>query len=154
VLYESNSAVGRTSVAVEGNFAPDAALELLLTGTDLKVRYIRPDAITLAPPDAKSVALAPLASPLDGSDLSLGTLRIQRSRDGSETAQLNEYSERVQMDIQNALRKNARTRDGSYRAVLDLWIDPARTGGARSNIDGGHLERRSSAGCTWTAPTV
>jgi hypothetical protein len=33
----------------------------------------------------------------------------------------------VQMDIQNALRKNAKTRDGSYRAVLDLWIDPSRT---------------------------
>jgi hypothetical protein len=127
VLYESNSSNGRTSVAVEGVFAPDAALGLLLTGTDLRVRYIRPDAITLAPPDAPRVASAPPSSPLSGVDLSLGTLRVRGSRDGDETARLNEYSERVQMDIQNALRKNARTRDGSYRAVLDLWIDPART---------------------------
>jgi hypothetical protein len=127
VLYESNSAVGRTSAAVEGNFAPDAALSLLLTGTDLRVRYTRPDAITLAPPNTDGVAPAPSSSPFGGADLSLGTLRVHGSRDGDEAARLSEYSERVQMDIQNALRKNAKTRDGSYRAVLDLWIDPART---------------------------
>ena len=127
VLYESNSAVGRTSVAVEGNFAPDAALNLLLAGTDLGVRYIRPDVITLAPPHAESFAPAPSTGPLGGADLSLGTLRVRGSRDSDETARLNEYSERMQLDIQNALRKNAKTRDGSYRAVLDLWIDPART---------------------------
>jgi hypothetical protein len=127
VLYESNSAIGRTSVAVEGVLAPDTALGLLLTGTDLRVRYIRPDAITLAVPDAESVASALSSSPLGGVDLYLGTLRVHGSRDSDETARLNEYSERVQMDIQNALRKNARTRDGSYRAVLDLWIDPSRT---------------------------
>jgi hypothetical protein len=127
VLYESNSAIGRTSVAVEGVFAPDAALGVLLTGTDLRVRYIRPDAITLALPDAESVASAPPSSLLGGADLSLGTLRVHRSRDSDEIARLGEYSERVQMDIQNALRKNARTRDGSYHAVLDLWIDPSRT---------------------------
>jgi hypothetical protein len=124
VLYESNSAVGRTSVAVEGDFAPDAALSLLLAGTGLRVRYTRPDAITLAPQHTESAV--PLSNPLEGADLYLGTLRISGSRDGDETARLNEYSERVQMDIQNALRKNAKTRDGSYRAVLDLWIDPER----------------------------
>jgi hypothetical protein len=124
LLYESNSAIGRTSAPVEGNFTPGAALDLLLTGTDLRVRYIRPDAITLALPDAKGVAPTASSRPLPGADLSLGTLRVRGSVDGDETARLNEYSERVQMDIQNALRKNARTRDGSYRAVLDLWIDP------------------------------
>ena len=127
VLYESNSAIGRTSAAVEGYFAPDAALSVLLTGTDLSVRYTRPDAITLALPYTESVAPPPSSSLLGGADLSLGTLRVRESRDGDETARLNEYSERVQLDIQNALRKNAKTRDGSYRAVLDLWIDPART---------------------------
>jgi hypothetical protein len=126
VLYESNSAIGRTSVAVEGVFDPDAALGLLLTGTDLRVRHTRPDAITLALPDTQSVAAVPSSSPLSGAELFLGTLRVRASRDGDETARLNEYSERVQLDIQNALRKNAKTRDGSYRAVLDLWIDPSR----------------------------
>ncbi len=126
VLYESNSAVGRTSVAVEGTFAADAALKLLLTETELKVRYIRPDAITLALPRAESVGYAAPATPLATSDLSLGTLRVRRSSDGDDGARLRDYSQRVQMDIQNALRKNARTREGNYRAVLDLWIDPAR----------------------------
>src|SRR5262245_42576885 len=34
VLYESNSALGRTSVAVEGKFTADAALSLLLKETE------------------------------------------------------------------------------------------------------------------------
>lgn len=126
VLYESNSAIGRMSAAVEGSFAPEAALGMLLAGTDLRVRYTRPDAIILSPAYVEGVS-ARLSSPLSGTDLSLGTLRVHGSRDGDETARLNEYSERVQMDIQDALRRNARTRDGTYRAVLDLWIDPART---------------------------
>ena len=127
VLYESNSAIGRMSAAVEGNYAPDAALNLLLTGTDLRVRYTRPDAITLALPYTQDIAPPPASSLLGGADLSLGTLRVRGSRDGDEVARLSEYSERVQLDVQNALRKNTKTRDGSYRAVLDLWIDPART---------------------------
>jgi len=125
VLYESNSAVGRTSVAVEGTFAADAALNLLLKGTELQVRYIRPDAITLAPPSVEGVNRAPPAVPLAASDLSLGTLRVRGSSGGD--SRLQDYSQGVQMDIQNALRKNPKTREGSYRVVLDLWIDSART---------------------------
>ncbi len=127
VLYESNSAVGRTSVAVEGTYAADEALNLLLAGTELKVRYIRPDAITLALPSAEGVGYAPPAAPLATSDLFLGRLRVRQTGDADDAARLQDYSQRVQMDIQNALRKNARTRDGNYRAVLDIWIDPART---------------------------
>ncbi|WP_249139790.1 STN domain-containing protein [Bradyrhizobium japonicum] len=127
VLYESNSAVGRMSVAVEGTYAADEALSLLLTGTELRVRYIRPDAITLALPSAEGVRYAPPAAPLAASDLSLGRLRVRRNGDADEAARLQDYSQGVQMDIQNALRKNAKTRDGNYRAVLDIWIDPART---------------------------
>jgi hypothetical protein len=124
VLYESNSALGRASAAVEGKFTADAALHLLLKETELKVRYIRPDAITLALPSADGVNYTPPATPLASSSLSLGTLRVRGTRD--DTAGLQDFSQRLQMDIQNALRKNPRTRDGSYRAVLDLWIDPAR----------------------------
>jgi TonB C terminal len=126
VLYESNSAVSRMSAAVQGKFAPDTALNLLLTGTGLKVRYIRPDAITLALPDADGPGVPSSTAPsASSSELSLGTLRVHRS--GDDATRLRDYSQSVQMDIQNALRKNAKTRDGSYRAVLDLWIDPAST---------------------------
>jgi hypothetical protein len=126
VLYESNSAVGRMSGAVEGNFTPDAALNLLLTGTDLRVRYLRPDAITLAPLSAPSAdGDRPPSAPFATADLSLGTLRVRGSSDSDSAARLHDYSESVQADIQGALRKNAKTRAGNYRAVLDIWIDPA-----------------------------
>jgi hypothetical protein len=127
VLYESNSAVRRTSSAVQGKFAADAALNLLLTGTDLKVRYIRPDVITLALPNADDAAVtsssAGAPAPMD---LYMETLRVHGSHD-DDGARLQDFSRSVQMDIQNALQKNAKTRDGSYRAVLDLWIDPTST---------------------------
>lgn len=153
VLYESSSAVGRTSVAVEGKFTADAALNLLLKGTQLRVRYIRPDAITLAPPSAEVVTRAPPAIPLAGSDLSLGTLRVRGS--GGNDARLQDYSQGVQMDIQNALRKNPKTRDGSYRAVLDLWIDPARTI-ERTELfrSTGDLERDAAVAATLRGVTI
>lgn len=125
VLYESTSAIGRNSVAVEGNFSLDAALDLLLTGTDLRVKYVRPDAITLALRSADGDAPPPF--PLAPADLSLGTLRVRGNSDGDDATRLHDYSESVQSDIQKALHKNSRTRAGSYRAVLDLWIDPSRT---------------------------
>jgi Secretin and TonB N terminus short domain len=156
VLYESTSALGRTSVAVDGDFAPEAALDLLIAGTDLKVRYVRPDVITLAPAYDQSVgALPPPSGPLDGADLSLGTLRVRGNKDSDEVARLNEYSERVQMDIQNALRKNAKTRDGSYRAVLDLWIDPTRTI-ARTELfrSTGDIERDTAITTTLRGVTI
>jgi len=125
VLYESMSAAGRESAAVEGNFTPVDALNLLLTGTDLKVQYNRPDAITLALPSSDQNR--PPASPLVTADLSLGTLRVRATSDGDDAGRLHDYSESVQTDIQKALQKNTKTRGGSYRAVLDLWIDPSRT---------------------------
>lgn len=125
VLYESNSAIGRKSASVEGDFAPEDALNRLLAGTELKVQYIRPDAITLSLPSAEDDK--PPVSPLASADLSLGTLRVRATSDGEDIGRLHDYSESVQIDIQKALQKNNRTRGGNYRAVLDLWIDPSRT---------------------------
>jgi hypothetical protein len=125
VLYESNSATGRKSAAVEGNFTAEQALNLLLAGTDLKVQYTHPDAITLALPSA--TADRPPVSPLGSADLSLGTLRVRASNDGDDAGRLHDYTESLQIDIQKALQKHIRTRGGSYRAVLDLWIDRSRT---------------------------
>jgi hypothetical protein len=128
VLYESNSAVGQQSSAVDGNMAPDVALKALLAGTDLRVRYIQSDAITLASASAAPVAaidVAPASGPQGPADLSLGTLRVRGAN--QVDTRLQDYGERLRTDIQNALRKNPRTRDGSYRVVLDIWIDPAQT---------------------------
>jgi hypothetical protein len=125
VLYESRSAAGQRSVAVEGSFTPEDALNLLLTGTDLSVRYTGPDAITIARPSSDGGM--PPASPLAKPDLSLGTLRVHASGEQEDVGPLRDYSESVQVDIQKALQKSVKTRVGSYRAVLDLWIDPSRT---------------------------
>ena len=121
VLYESRSAAGRRSTAVEGLYVPREALALLLTGTELKARYSRPDAVTLAPdePDASQSQSLP-----SGSDLSLGTLRVHGG--AGVASQIGEYSERVRIDIQNALHNNPQTRAGNYRAALSVWINGAR----------------------------
>jgi hypothetical protein len=125
VLYESHSAVGRLSSAVEGSFTPEDALNRLLTGTDLSASYTRPDAVTLARPSAEPNS--PPASPLRQADLSLGTLRVRAGGEDTDAGSLRDYSGSVQADVQQALQKNAKTRAGSYRVVLDLWIDPSRT---------------------------
>lgn len=125
VLYESNSATGRTSTLVEGSLTPEDALNLLLKGSDLKVQYIRPDAITLASRSAR--VDRPPASPLATADLSLGTLQVRATNDGSDTGALRDYSESLQFDIQKALQKNIGSRGGSYQLVVDLWIDASRT---------------------------
>ena len=121
VLYESSSAAGRRSTAVEGLYAPREALAVLLTGTELKARYSRPDAVTLAPdvPDVSQSQSLP-----SGSDLSLGTLRVHGGI--GVASQVNDYSERVRIDIQNALHNNPQTRAGNYRAALSVWINTAR----------------------------
>lgn len=65
VLYESQIAAGLQSAPVEGAFAPEVALRLLLASTDLAVHYNRSNAITLALP--ADLALPP-ANPLGGAD--------------------------------------------------------------------------------------
>ncbi len=74
VLYESRSAIGRQSEAVQGQFTPDEALKRLLTGTDLEVRHARSDAITLVAPAGQDL---PPANPLATADLSIGELRVR-----------------------------------------------------------------------------
>jgi TonB C terminal len=126
VLYESHSAAGRQSTVVEGEFTPEAALNRLLTGTDLVVRYAKPDAITIALPASRS-ADEPPADPLVRADLSIGELRVRASGQRNDAAPLQEYNASVQADIESALQRNARTRSGNYQAQLDLWINASRT---------------------------
>ena len=60
-------------------------------------------------------------------ELSLGTLRVRATAEADDGRQLHDYSDGLRADIQKVLQKNAATRGGSYRATLDLWIDPLRT---------------------------
>lgn len=124
VLYESSIAAELNSSPVEGTFSPETALRTLLIGTELTVQYTRSDAITLALPSSQQ-DLPPM-NPLGDADLMLDTLRITAGESTDQDG-LREFSQATQLDIESALRKNARTRTGSYRASVKLWVDPSRT---------------------------
>jgi secretin/TonB-like protein len=126
VLYESRSAIGRQSEAVHGRFTPGEALKRLLAATDLEVRHARSDAIILVAPSLAGQDLPP-ANPLASADMSIGELRVRGPEKINDLARFQDYSESVRAEIQRALLKNSKTGTGNYRAVLDLWIDPART---------------------------
>lgn len=124
VMFETASAAGYTSFAVEGEFTPDAALRLLLTGTDLKIRYSRSSAVTLAPasaPDPDAPPMRPLAS----ADIALDTLHVGGGGEAVDGKRLGEYIGTVQADIQKALNDAARNRRGEYRATVKLWVSPS-----------------------------
>lgn len=123
VLYESSSATGRRSAAVRGSFSPDSALAHMLAGTDLEVRYIRPNAITIAPVSAAGGL--PPAHPLGAADMALEPLRVNAPADDGDRAR-RDYSTTVQSDIEAALRRNAKTRAGDYRFGIRLWVDSSR----------------------------
>lgn len=124
ILYESGTAVQLMSSAVVGTFSRQSALEVLLQGTELKVRYTRSDAITISQPHYE--ANLPPLNPLTDADLTLDTLRVAAG-EPADAAQMREFSLSTQADIEAALRKNARTSTGSYKASIRLWIDPQRT---------------------------
>ena len=126
VLYDSRSAAGRQSVAVQGRLTPDEALKRLLGNTDLEVRHAKADAITLVAPMPVERDLPP-PDVLTDADLSLGELRVRASMRPNDPDRFADYSEAVRSEIQRALLKNPRSATGNYRAVLDLWIDPGRS---------------------------
>ncbi len=124
VLYESSIVGALQSSSVDGTYTPDLALQMLLNGTDLKVHYARQNAITLSSP-RDDVSLPP-ASPLKSADLSLDTLSVKSGPEQGDVEHLREFSEAIQSDLAKALRDNARTRSGSYRANVNLWVDATR----------------------------
>jgi outer membrane biosynthesis protein TonB len=121
VLYDSRLASGRRSTAVEGLFTPEAALQILLIGTELTVHYTDANDVVLAPIFADKTA-ASLPPSVSGPVLSLDTLRVEGPAKGDEQSRYRAYAGVVQADIQNALQKNARTEAGSYRIGIKLWV--------------------------------
>ncbi len=126
VLYDSGSASGHQSVAVQGTLTPEQALTHLLGNTDLQVRHVGADAITLVAPTVREQDVPPL-DPLSDADLSLGELRVRATARANDLERFADYSDVVRTEIQRALQNNARSATGNYRAVLDLWIDATRT---------------------------
>jgi hypothetical protein len=124
VLYETSSADGRLSRSVEGTFTRDAALRLLLSDTDLVVRYTRADAITLTPLSLQAAQEAPTGS-THSADLVLDTMHI-RAVHADDLSRLRSYSRVIENDITVALKGNPHTKVGNYRVGVRLWIDQYR----------------------------
>ncbi len=144
VMFETASAAGYRSARVEGEFMPEVALRMLLADTDLRIRYSRSSAVTLAPASAPDPD-APPAHPLASVDLALDTLRVNGTVESGDRSRLGDYIGAVQDDIQNALKKVAKTRRGDYRVAVKLWVDPSRTI-QRAELEGstGDRDRDSS----------
>lgn len=125
VFYESSIAAGRTSASVEGRYLPDAALRTLLGSAGFTVRFTRRNAAVLSDPSARS-DLPPTRAPANF-DLSLDTIRVRAESERPGEAQLREFGDMVQNEVETVLRKNNRIRSGNYRIRVKLWIDPSRT---------------------------
>ncbi len=124
VLYESGIVTSLESAGVEGIYSPEMALQMMLSKTELKVRYARANAITLSIPSSDD-SLPPV-SPFADADLSLDPLRVTSGAEQTDPGRLREFSEVIQSDLARALRQNAQTRSGSYKASVNLWVDPSR----------------------------
>jgi hypothetical protein len=101
------------------------ALQMLLTGTELRVRYARRNAITLSAYASEDEANLPPATALEEADLSLDTLRVSGG-DPADAFRLREFGTAVQLEIERALRQNEKTRSGNYRVNVSLWVDASR----------------------------
>lgn len=123
VLYESSIGRSLKSSAVQGVLTRQAAIEKLLSGTDLEIQYTRSDAITISSP-YRQTDLPPL-TPLGDADLMLDTLRVSSGPRPSER-DLQDFGQSVKADIAQALRRDDRTKSGNYRASVKLWISPDR----------------------------
>src|ERR1700761_3751434 len=98
VFYETAPVMGRVSNRVKGAFDRQTALRLLLQGTDLVGTFIARDTISIATPSEADVGLA----------------NMKRA--------VVPYYGAMQIDIMAALCRNAETRSGTYRAVVQYWI--------------------------------
>jgi hypothetical protein len=126
VLYESRLAIGIRSANLDGELTAEAALQTLLAGTGLTVHYTRSNAITIAPKAASADEPPPRLSLGAAADLALDPLRVSPTDLVPDQSDLAEYTAIVQTDIQNVLRRSAKTRSGNYRVGVKLWVAGSR----------------------------
>lgn len=106
VLVDRELTRGRRSIGVRGRFTAQEALAMLLTGSGLMARYARSDAFTLQtpevspPPDTRGAAARHAA-------------RINNS-----------YATALQQAIEASLCRSPLTRPGSFRALVQVWVNP------------------------------
>ncbi|MGY2402124.1 secretin and TonB N-terminal domain-containing protein [Pseudomonas sp. SDO5271_S396] len=101
VLVDRELTRGRRSIGVHGRFTAQEALAMLLTGSGLMARYARSDAFTLQVPDVSRSA------PTRGA-----TARINNS-----------YATALQHAVETSLCGSPLTRPGSFRALVQVWVN-------------------------------
>ena len=111
VLVRSGLTAGRRGQAVQGRYEPADALERLLAGTGLEVRYSSKQAFTL---------VAPAGDRGQAAD-------VRATGDGTARRQLMAYAGVVQATLMRSLCHWQPHDLGRYRASLQMWINRAGT---------------------------
>ncbi|CRM75394.1 TonB family protein [Pseudomonas sp. 52 E 6] len=106
VLVDRELTRGRRSIGVRGRFTAQEALAMLLTGSGLMARYARNDAFTLQTPQVSQ------PPPTQGA-AARSVARINNS-----------YATALQHAIETSLCRSPLTRPGSFRALVQIWVNP------------------------------
>ncbi len=106
VLVDRELTRGRRSISVRGRFTAQEALAMLLTGSGLMARYARDDAFTLQLPEVSPP-------------------HVTRGETARRAAQINSsYATALQRAIEVSLCRSSLTRPGSFRALVQVWVNP------------------------------
>jgi len=140
LMFETASAAGYRSEPVEGEFTAEVALRTLLADTELRIRYSRSNAVTLAPASAPNPDEPP-GQPLLSADMALETLHVSGTADAVDHGRLGEYLGVVQSDIQKALKRVSRNGRGDYRVAVKLWVTSSSRNVERAELDGSTGDR-------------
>jgi hypothetical protein len=113
VLFDNALTAGRRSSGVHGNFDKVEALEILLAGTGLVASYSTDQAFTLK-----------LAEP--GEPVATGRRESSEATVGGGADAVTErYAGKIQRPIEVALCRSDKTRPGTYRLAMQMWIAPS-----------------------------
>ncbi len=105
VLVDRELTQGRRSIGVRGRFTAQEALSMLLTGSGLMARFARVDAFTLQLPDVSQ-------PPATRGAAARSAARINNS-----------YATALQQAIEASLCRTPLTQPGSFRALVQVWVN-------------------------------
>jgi hypothetical protein len=116
VLYDAALVQAQHSSPVQGSYRATEALELLLRGTGLRVRYATAEAITLT------------AISTGGGEgvLHVQAMRIQGSPEALDRRRMASYAQTVEAQILEALRRDPSTSHIPFDVKMNVWLDTDR----------------------------
>jgi len=118
VLYEAGLINSRSAPAVDGMFSYPSALEALLAGTGIAVRYADDKSFVLVDAERDAETHATYGAVREAS-ITLGALHV----DGPEDFSF--YGSLLAADLQMALSKRPRLRSVTLFVQANLWVDRA-----------------------------